>query len=109
MGERESWIRCFGDDRHHTVIEGIFADRKNGGSSRLFLSNRGEEGCYLDHEEGQGQVMEVDSARLVTTCRDPITGYDQAVIRTQAGAYADVRVWGIDPSTSGPRQLYKVG
>ena len=109
MGERKAWVRCYGDDRNHSVIEGVFADRKNGGRSRLFLSNRGKDGCYLDHEGGQGQVMEVDAARFVTTCRDPITRYDQAVIWTAAGSYADVRVWGIDPSTSNPRQLYEEG
>ena len=109
MGEQRSSVQCFDDYRHHSVVEGVFADRRNGGRSQLFLSNRGKDGCYLDHDGGRGPVMEVDAARFVTTCRDPITNYDQAVIWTAAGSYADVRVWDIDPATSNPRQLYEEG
>ena len=111
IGERTSTVRCFDDYKHHAVVEGAFAGRKTGSRSRLFLSNRGEGGCYLDHVGGQEPArLEPDVAHFVATCRDPVSGRDRAVVRTMTGnGHATIQVWGVDPSTSDPKRLYEEG
>lgn len=109
MGERKFSVQCFGDDRHHAVIEGVFVDRNGGDRSQLFLSNRGNDGCYLDFDGRRAQVTAQSAAQFVTTCRDPIAGTEQAVVWLASGKYMGVELWDIHPATFNPRQLYEEG
>ena len=93
-------------EKGESTVRGKFTG--SGERTRLFLSHN----CRLRHEDdSESEFLSTpDSASLKALCRDPVSGRENAVFFTSAGASSStIEVWGVDPPSGALKPLYLEG